>query len=94
MHGLLLQVVSGEGFRVDPAWIVAVATGLLSTLTGTIAVLYRGQIAALRERIDWLEEEGKRKDERTDRLIQQVGRAADASERSVALAERERGTRR
>jgi hypothetical protein len=90
---LVLLQVSADGLRIDPAWLIATLLGLASTLTGTIAFLYRGQIAALRERIAWLEEEGKRKDERTDRLINQIGRAADGLDRTVSLVERER-TRR
>jgi hypothetical protein len=90
---LFLLQVSADGLRIDPAWLIATLLGLASTLTGTIAFLYRGQIAALRERIAWLEEEGKRKDERTDRLINQIGRAADGLDRTVSLVERER-TRR
>ncbi len=88
----LLQIAAdGGGFRIDPAWVIATATALLSMLTGTIAFLYKGQIEAMKDRIRWLEEEGRRKDERTDRLIAQVGRAANAAERSVSLAEKERG---
>jgi hypothetical protein len=90
---LFLLQVSADGLRIDPAWLIATLLGLASTLTGTIAFLYRGQIAALQERIAWLEEEGKRKDERTDRLINQIGRAADGLDRTVSLVERER-TRR
>jgi hypothetical protein len=91
MYAILLQVVSdAPGFRVEPAWVIATLLAVVSTLTGTIAFLYRGQIEALRERITWLESEGKHKDERTDRLIEQVGRAANVTDRSVSLAERER----
>lgn len=94
MTYLLYQIAAeGRGFNIDPAWVIATATMLLSMLTGTIAFLYRGQIAAMRERITWLEQEGRRKDERTDRLIQQVGRAANAVERSVQLVEKERAPR-
>ena len=92
MHILLLQIAA-DGFRFDPAWVIAGIGLVVSTLCGTVAALYRGQIAALRERIAWLEEEGKRKDERTDRLIDQVGRAANAAERSVSLVERGRAQR-
>lgn len=90
---LALQVAVDPGFRVDPAWLVATAAGLLSTLTGTIAVLYRGQIGALRERITWMEGELNDRNERIDTLIEQVGRAANAAERSVSLVEKERAQR-
>ena len=87
----LLQIAPDpSGFRVDPAWVIATSTALLSVLTGTIAFLYKGQIEAMKDRIRWLEDEGRRKDERTDRLIAQVGRAANAAERTVSLAEKER----
>lgn len=91
MNELLLQVqiVPTDGVHIDPAWVVATGTALLSMLTGTITFLYRGQIQAMKDRIAWLEQEGKRKDERTDRLIQQIGRVANVTERSVSLAERE-----
>lgn len=94
MTPLLFQIAGpGAGFNIDPAWVISMIMALLSMLTGTIAFLYRGQIAAMRERITWLQEEGHRKDERTDRLIQQIGRAANAVERSVSLAEKERTPR-
>lgn len=94
MHFLLVQVVTEAGFKLDPAWVIAAAGTVLSTLLGTISYLYRGQIGALRERIAWLEEEGQRKDERCDRLIDQVGRAANAAERSVSLVEKQQRTPR
>lgn len=90
MIEVLLQVLSEPpNFRVDPAWVIATLLAVVSTLTGTIAFLYRGQMDALRNRITWLEEEGQRKDERTDKLIQQVGRAANVTDRAVSQAERE-----
>ena len=60
----------------------------------TIAVLYRGQIAALRDRITWLERELEKRDNREDRLIGQLGRATELLDRDVSLHERERGMRR
>jgi len=68
-------------------------TTLVSTLTGTIAYLYRGQIGALRERIAWLEGELSKRDEREKVLIDQLVRQADTLERDVSLHERSRGSR-
>jgi hypothetical protein len=91
---LLFQVAQESGLRIDPAWVITSLLAVVSTLTGTIAFLYRGQIAALRERIAWLEVEGQRKDARADRLISMVGRTADGLDRTVSLAEKDRGSRR
>lgn len=60
-------------------------------MSSTIAVLYRANIVALRERIVWLEAELSKRDAREDRLIDQIGRLGDVQERSVSLAERGRG---
>lgn len=87
---LLAQQIAESGLHVDPAWVIAAAGTVLTTLTTTIAVLYRGQIAALQARIAWMENELKDRNVRIDTLIDQVGRAANAAERSVSLAERER----
>lgn len=95
MHGLLLQVAT-DGFRFDPAWVVAGIAIVVTTLSSTVAVLYRANIVALRERIVWLEGELKARDEnsldREGRLMALIGRTADLGERSVSLVER--GTRR
>jgi hypothetical protein len=79
---------------VDLAWLVAGVGTVATALTTTIAVLYRGQIDALKERISWLEAEVARGHAREDKLIEQVGRTADALDRDVSLHERERGVRR
>lgn len=86
--------IAPDGFRVDPAWVIATVAAVVSTLTGTIAILYRGQVAALQARITWCEEEGLKKDERLDKLIAELHRTADVGDRAVSLVERERGTRR
>lgn len=90
----VFQVTATDGLSIDPAWLIATIMALVSSLTGTVAFLYRGQIAALQARIKWLEEEGQRKDDRTDKLIAELHRTADVGDRAVSLVERERGTRR
>lgn len=88
MHTILLQVAANEGFKFDPAWVIAGIGLVVSTLSGTVAVLYRANIVALRERIVWLEGELGKRDHREDRLIEQIGRVADVQDRSVSLVER------
>jgi len=76
----------------DPSWVVAGIMAVVSTLSLTVATLYRGQIAALRERIVWLEGElktrGVEASDRETRLMALIGRTADLGERSVSLVER------
>lgn len=86
--------IAPDGFRVDPAWVIATVAAVVSTLTGTIAILYRGQVAALQARITWCEEEGRKKDERTDKLIAELHRTVDVTDRVVARVENEKGIRR
>lgn len=94
MHFILLQVAN-EGFRFDPAWVIAGIGIVVTTLSSTVAILYRANIVALRERIVWLEGELGKRDAREDKLISQIGRTADIGERSLSIAERgERGMRR
>lgn len=84
-----------EALRIDPAWVVAALGTIGSAAASTIAYLYRGQIAAYKdqlkafaERVQWLETECKNKDLRTDLLIGQLGRLADAADHSISSAER------
>jgi len=90
---LALQATLDSGFRVDPAWVITGIATIISTLAGTVAVLYRGQIAALRERITWLEGELSKRDKREEVLVDQLVRQADTLERDVSLHERSRGSR-
>jgi membrane protein implicated in regulation of membrane protease activity len=62
----------------DPG-LVALAGTMLSALTTAIAVLWRQSVA-----------ESRRKDELIDRLLEQVGRTAEATDRAVSHAERDR----
>lgn len=94
MFVFVFQVAATDGLSIDPAWLIATIAAVVSTLTGTIAVLYRGQVAALQARIAWCEEEGLKKDVRLDKLIAELHRTADVGDRAVSLVERERGTRR
>ena len=77
------------GFQIEASLIVTFVAAVLTTLTTTVAVLYRGQLSALKDRIAWLEEELTKRDVREDRLIEQLGRTADGLHRTVSLAQQE-----
>lgn len=78
---------SPAGLTIDPAWLLATVTTVVSVLAGAVATIYRGRITDLQNVIT-------RQDEMIDRLLTQIGRAADATEKSVTLAARERAQRR
>lgn len=71
---LLVQVPPPPG--VDPlfGWLFGV---LMTTLTTAIGFLWRQSVA-----------ESKRKDALIDRLLDQIGKTASATDRTVTLAER------
>ena len=81
------------GLEIETAWLISAIMALLGTLSAVIAVLYRGQVAALQSQIDFLKEEGKRKDERAERLLEQLDRVADVQDRGLSLVEAERRRR-
>jgi hypothetical protein len=91
MPFLLLQATGG--LQVDPAWLVTTIAGLLGTLATVIAFLYRQQVNDLRETIQFLKDEGKHKDERAEKIIDQLGRVADLQDRGLSLVEAERRRR-
>jgi hypothetical protein len=64
---------------VDAGTIVPLLLGTISSLTVAIGVLWRQSVA-----------ESRRKDELIDRLLKQLGRTTDATERVVSVAERRR----
>ena len=77
MDSWLLQVqqaVIPEGIDPMLGWLVAL---IFSTLTSAIAVMWRQSVV-----------ESKRKDELIDRLLAQIGRAAEATDRTLSLVER------
>lgn len=66
---------------------IALASGIVTSLVTAVGITYRGQIKAL-------ESESRRKDELIDKLVRQIGRTADVQDRTVSLVERQRGTPR
>lgn len=90
---LLFQAVPG-GIQIDPAWLITIVVSIVGSLSTVIAFLYRGQVEAMQAQIDFLKEEGKRKDERAEKLIDQLNRVADVQDRGLSLVEAERGRRR
>lgn len=90
---IFLQSLS-DGWRIDPNILIAFIGAMTTTAASTIAVLYKGQIGALTDRIRWLEAELAKRDEREDRLIEQLGRTADGLHRAVELVQPEIGTPR
>lgn len=89
---LLFQAVP-PGIQIDPAWAIATIMSLFGTLGTVIAYLYRAQIADLKAQIEFLKDEGKHKDERAERLSDQLNRIADVQDRGLSLVEAERRRR-
>lgn len=89
MHAIILQATA-TGIPVDPAWVITTFSTVACALAGTIAFLYRGQVASYKDRITWLETELAKKDAKIDLLIAQVGRLAEATDHSITSAERGR----
>lgn len=87
------QAAAQNGIEIDFAWVIAVIGSVIGTLGTVIGMLYRGQIAALQSQIDFLKEEGIRKDERAEKLIDQLDRVADVQDRGLSLVEAERRRR-
>lgn len=81
------------GIQIDPAWAIATVTSLLGIAGSVIALLYRAQVAALQDQINYLKDESKTKDERTQRMIDQLNRVADVQDRGLTIVEAERRRR-
>jgi hypothetical protein len=81
---------TGPGIQIDPAWAITAISGVIGTLATVIAYLYRAQITDLKAQIDFLKDESKHKDERADRMIDQLNRVADVQDRGLSLVEAER----
>lgn len=79
---MALQVppIPTEGIDPFAGWLVAL---VFAALTTALAAMWRQSVA-----------ESKRKDELIDRLLGQMGRAVEATDRSVTLAERRARERR
>jgi hypothetical protein len=79
---LLAQIPPPPGGSIDPfiGWLLALVLG---GFTAALGVMWRQAVA-----------ESNRKDELIDRLLNQVGRAAEATDRSVSLAEKRDRERR
>lgn len=75
-----------DGIRIEPAWIITAVSSIITALVTALGVTYRGQVQVLTS-------ENKRKDDLVDRLIAQIGRAADAQDRTVTLIERGKAQR-
>ena len=76
MGGLFFQMASG-GLSIDPAWAIGMLMSTIGALVSALVVMWRQS-----------QMENKRKDELIDRLLRQVGRAADVTDRTVSLAEK------
>ena len=93
-HRLLAPTrVDNSGFRIDPAALWAALGTVVTGLTSTIAILYRGQIAALKDRITWLELELAKRNSHVDRLIDEIDRTSGEGDRTLPPRHTER-TRR
>lgn len=90
---MFFQAMS-DGFRIDPNVVFAFLGAMATTAASTIAVLYKGEREALKDRIRWLEGELAKRDAREDTLIEQLGRTADGLHRTVSLVETEASTTR
>lgn len=82
MHTLLAQAAAQIPEGIDPmlGWIFALVFG---SMTSALGLMWRQAVA-----------ESKRKDELIDRLLLQVGRAAEATDRTVSFAEQQDRDRR
>lgn len=66
----------------ETPWVLATISAVVAALSSAVVTVYHGRIADLQR-------QALRQDELIDRLLNQVGRVADAADRSVSLAERE-----
>lgn len=88
---LIFLLQATPGITIDPAWAVAAITSIMGTLGTVIAILYRGQVAALREQIVAQADVIRHQRALVNRLAGVQENAMDVNRTAIEVARRQLG---